>query len=642
MTVFKRKLSPNQPYKPLDFGNGLLAGCVAPDGRLLNFGTYHPEQGYVTLNATPSLSDDQRYNQEAVRAYRASLASPNAASFGLSWARLEGLEAPDVYLLADAIPYSCWKSATLELEVTTWAPHINPIAGLFQQWRVHNSGDDSLTYRYVWGGPVGLRRASYTQLTEGGVVSAPKPTISLSFDGHELSVQALEVDIAAVVLGLPTSSAWQQEGEGPLLLDMAGELTIAPGESETLTFIFALAQTLEEARSIAALLAEMGAEESLNQTLEAKQTRWNVLDAQLSEPVRATNLIHRTQTFILDCCALPIDDKICLLTDHQILPLSWTRDSYFLIQSFSPLIHKDLPDFMRRHLLWLFECAERPEGHWGRAFMANGQIKDSAFQLDQQCYPLLELAEYFAITNDETTTRRLLPHIQSVLEPIMTRQAPNIALFATDETPADDPSPQPYNLSCQILLWHTLRQLDPLNRRWPFTSLDLAKLSQAIHGAIYQQMIAEHNNQQLFSYATDLQGNHHFYQDANDFPTALAPLWGFCSLNDPIWQATMNFAFSAANQEGYYPGRVGGLGSVHTRAAWPLGDAQELFYARLMDNHQGTQTILNRLINTACWDGGFPEARNPDSGTVHSRHWFGWPGSMLAATLLHPNWQAKQ
>jgi uncharacterized protein len=53
--------------------------------------------------------------------------------------------------------------------------------------------------------------------------------------------------------------------------------------------------------------------------------------------------------------------------------------------------------------------------------------------------------------------------------------------------------------------------------------------------------------------------------------TALAPLLGFCGADDPIWRATMRFAFSDRNSA-YCPGRFGGLGSRHTPGTWTLGD----------------------------------------------------------------------
>jgi hypothetical protein len=91
---------------------------------------------------------------------------------------------------------------------------------------------------------------------------------------------------------------------------------------------------------------------------------------------------------------------------------------------------------------------------------------------------------------------------------------------------------------------------------------------------------------------------------------------------------------------GFFPGRYGGLGSVHTRGAWPLGDVQTLLYARLIGDTRQAQDALDRLCATACWDGALPEARNEHDGTVRSRHWFGWPGAAMLIALLPPPEQA--
>ena len=124
-----------------------------------------------------------------------------------------------------------------------------------------------------------------------------------------------------------------------------------------------------------------------------------------------------------------------------------------------------------------------------------------------------------------------------------------------------------------------------------------------------------------------------------DFPTVLAPLWGFCAADDPRWRATMEFAFSSRNAEGYFLGPFGGLGSIHTPGAWPLGDVQEIVYGRLVGDERRVTAALDRLVATAGWDGGLPEARDPQSGAVRSRHWFAWPSAALLAALLHPDWQ---
>ena len=649
----KHPLSRGRAYKPLDFGNGLLAGSVAPDGRLLSLNTYHPEHGYVTLSALAPFADDQRYNQAAVRAYRTGLASASAPAFGLHLPASKTLPAADVYLLAGAIPHSRLRHS-LDVEFTTWAPHLDgqPIPGAYQQWRFTNPNDHTIVWDYVWEGPLALSRASYTQLTESGDLPMPPPALRLAVNSRELSIVAPELGMAAVILGLPPGPPWQQQGDGPLPVANSGRLTLASGQTVVLTFTFALGQTLDQARRLAAQLADSNTDNNLTNTLKTRQKRNTLILSLLSNkptnqqtrqlassPTRQlAPLIQRAHTYVLDCCALPVGEGICLLTDHQLLPLSWTRDAYFLIQGLQATGDPDVPELTRRHLLWLFETAQRPEGYWGRAYLANGRPKDRIFQLDQQCYPLLELAQYDALIGDQATVARLLPHLPAVLETVLARQAASAACLATEETPADDPLPFPYHFSSQILLWHSLRQLASVTRRHAFTGQDLTQLAEAVHAAVLEHFVVEHEGKRLFAYATDLQGNYHFYHDANDWPVALAPLWGFCRSEDALWRATMDFAFSLANRGGYYPGAAGGLGSVHTPGAWPLGDGQEYLYARLTGDIARAEAVLERLAATACWDGALPEARDENSGAVRSRHWFAWPGAALLVVLLHRDW----
>ncbi|MCI0399473.1 MAG: glycoside hydrolase family 125 protein [Chloroflexi bacterium] len=641
MDIFQHQLEWGHPYKPLDFGNGLLAGSVSPDGRLLSLNSFHPVQGYVTLSAMPPFPNDRRYDQAAVRAYRAALASRDALTFGLRPAAIEQAPPSSLFLLAGAIPRSRWSDGGLEVEVTTWAPHLDgrPVPGALQQWSWHNTGRRPLTWEYRWEGPLALSRASYTQLTEKGDLLLPALALGLDYDGQTLTLVAPEVGVAAAILGLPAGSPWQLQGNGPLPVATQGRLRIEPGQTVTQTFIYTLAQTVEEAQATAGQLAAGDVQANLEAALEARQRRWLALAERLPRPAPALALAQRAQSYLWDCCAVPVGEGVCLLTDHQLLPLSWTRDAYFLIQGCTAGDGAEL-GLRRRHLLWLFETAQRPAGYWGRAYLANGRPKDHVFQLDQQCYPLLELAEYAGrCPDDRATLRRLLPHAPLVIEHILSRQAAVAPLFATEETPADDPLPFPYHFSSHVLLWHTLRQLSRLNSRWPFTGLDLLALSQEIEAAAWRYFVANGEGHSLFAYATDAGGRHYLYHDANDLPLVLAPLWGFCPADHPVWQATIAFAFSPANKGGYYDGPLGGLGSVHTPGAWPLGDVQELIAARLLGDTARAVRALERLVATACRDGALPEARDPHNGAVHSRHWFAWPGAALLAALTHPAWQ---
>ena len=296
----------------------------------------------------------------------------------------------------------------------------------------------------------------------------------------------------------------------------------------------------------------------------------------------------------------------CILADHEILPLSWNRDAYFVA---TLLRQAGDVSLVREHLRWLFRVAEHPGGMWGRAHLANGRVKDHAYQLDQQCYPLLEAVESGAAAEYHDD-------ISSVVRAVEARREGD--LYPTDETPGDDPLGLPYHFSSHVLLWHTYDVLARAGIRTP----DAGRLRDAT-----VQTFADAGR---FAYATDGQGSFRHYHDANDLPTAFAPAWGFCAAEDPRWVATTRFAWSEANVGGFYAGRLGGLGSVHTPHPWPLGDLQEIIVARASGDEARERSARAKLKRIEAWNGMIPEAYDESSGEVRSRHWFAWPVALRA------------
>ncbi|MDP9245468.1 MAG: glycoside hydrolase family 125 protein [Chloroflexota bacterium] len=298
----------------------------------------------------------------------------------------------------------------------------------------------------------------------------------------------------------------------------------------------------------------------------------------------------------------------CILADHEILPLSWNRDAYFVA---SLLRERGDVGTVREHLEWLFRVAERPGGLWGRAHLANGRVKDRAFQLDQQCYPLLEAVE----SGGAATYRDLIGGVVRAIE--ARRQG---ELYPTDETPADDPLGLPYHFSSHVLLWRTYDAL----ARTGIPAPDAERIRRATI-----QAFADTGR---FAYATDGNGSFRHYHDANDVPTAFAPAWGFCAADDERWVATTRFAWSEANAGGFYPGPLGGLGSIHTPHPWPLGDLQAIVVARANGDAAAERAVRVKLDRIETWNHLIPEAYDEMSGAVRSRHWFAWPLA-LRATL---------
>jgi hypothetical protein len=419
-----------------------------------------------------------------------------------------------------------------------------------------------------------------------------------------LIIHNSELGAAVAIAGL-NASGEEQQVDHPL--ELAFELSLdAPGK-----LAYGVGLTVEEAAQNARWLYDHA---SMEQTAAHWQRFWQGLP---TDP-----LVRRAIVYGL-MMVVPAGEGACLLTDHMLLPLSWNRDAYFVARA---LLSAGQRDVVRRHLLWTFETAERLNGMWVRCYTANGRVKDPAFQLDQQLYPLLELAEYALETGDNETFARLRPHVEGALAALETRRTADALLFSTDETSADDPIALPYALSSHILLWRTLSKLAALGAAGHWTDR-IAPL----HETVQQIFVTEHDGCRLYAYAADGAGRFHFYHDANDFPLALAPAWGFVSADDPVWTATVEFAFSEANQGGVYAGQ---LGSVHTPAPWPLGDVQDLIIAQALNDKRRADRARARLRRAAQPDGGLSEAYDAETGEVISRHWFAWPNAAYACVEL--------
>lgn len=586
-------LEPAHAHKPLDFGIDGLTGSIDHNGGLIALSTFHPVHGYITLNAAEPFPDSARYNPPAVRAYRREL----AALWGYGFAptstvtnRSDDLDGSTIVIRLT--------TAHGAIESRTQAVTIDGINGVIQDW--------TLAAPAHWGGQLCLQRCAYTQLTEGGPIPQPPVKMQLRFDGSTLTIENPALETTLAVTGFPLGGEpWTRGATGLTRV----ELPIF--EPQTVRLAYAFGATPTEATANA---------RTLWSEKNPAPPPWETALASVENRLVKRGLRYGMQL------AIPNGEGACILTDHMLLPLVWNRDAYFVARALLSWGQPDAVEVVRRHLLWMFEQAERPKGFWGRCYLANGRVKDGAFQLDQQLFPLLQLAEYTLETGDRATLERLTPHIAPLIAHLLELKAPEDALFPTEETAADDPISEPYPLSSHILFWRTLMLLEKAGVPGEWRSL-----AESIRAAVDRHFIAQHGGQTLYAYATDGEGGVHFYHDANDFPLVLAPAWGFVSADDPVWRATIAFAWSPDNEGGVYDGR---LGSVHTPAPWPLGDVQEMIAARALGDIDRVNRARANIERAAQWDGALPEATEPDTGAVVSRTWFAWPNAAYACFKL--------
>jgi hypothetical protein len=584
-------LDRRKPYKPLDVGNGIVSGTLAPNGRLHSLGIAHPVIGRLWLTATEPFPESLRGNEDAVRTHRAALAARDRPSFGLSLLDVDA----EAFLDEDSIPHALHEDEGGRIEVWTVAPPAR--AGLVQLIRI-TAGPKARVVVPQWSGRPRLGRADYTQITEGGTIPHPPVAPTEGRDGPVIWIDDRVLDAAvAVVLPGPVEIGARATAELILAIALGRDLNA----------------TLAEARALSRDGARLATAE-----ISARRALWRGLDLD-GDP---SHEVRRGVAYALDCAASRISaTAVAVITDHEILPLVWTRDAYYICRA---LLSAGPKDTRARAVVdgfvnWLFEVAERPEGAWPRASLASGQAKDVAFQLDQQLYPLLLVADHARLTGENVMRERYGDACRATFDWLLGRRSA-FGLVPTAETPADDPLRQPYHFSSHVLLWRVLRAFS-------HPSADEIRAATLEHFAVEGR----------FAYAVAGprgDGARH-YHDANDLPTVFAPGWGFCASSEPLWRETIAFAWSDAN-EGYFPGRFGGLGSLHTPRPWTLGDLQEIVVARVTADRDREMRARERLARVETWDGLLAEAYDEATGAVAARHWFGWPAALRALLEREP------
>jgi uncharacterized protein len=586
--------------KPIDVGNGRLAASLGrSNAALLSVLTFHPQLGAVELSGLPPFDDARRGDPSATRDYRQLMTDDRQAVAWLETAGGLGVEIERIDLADPSVPVWHGRLGGATVNATAVAEADGAIV---LTWRFRADEPAALGIRLRFRGR--LDRPALAEITE---IDPPRPTgarTNLQSDGPRLYIEAPALP-AALVLD-PSEGEWIVE-DGAARLDLAP----AAGAERIVYLRCSVAGTASSARH--------------SRRTQAGETG-------LRQP--AHRIVARALAYVRGCtCLRTAADERAILTDHRILPLSWTRDAYY--QALLLLVADEPGDRMlvADHLRWLWRRCERPDGRWVRSHHANGRRKDRAFQADQQLYPIIELADFWRLERRLPTGVDWTASVREAVAAIWSEIDAETGLLRSAENAADDPAPAPFLCGSQIVLWYALQRLAELADQRAL-ELDAAQMRANAHRV--RTAFDEHlaGDGQAWAYAADGRGARIAYHDANDLPVALAPLWGLCPPDDAGWRATMAFAFSSANP-GFYAGPRGGLGSRHTPGPWTLGDVQAWIRARMVDDEPGMGAALDRLVSVAFEDGMLPEAYTasiePD---VRIRHWFAWPGAALGALLL--------
>lgn len=602
-----------RPSKPWDVGDGCLAATVGENGQVISVHRVHPRWGWVHLSGLPPFDEGARFDPEAVRAYRRLWEDPRAPGLQLQprGCSLVGRSWRD-----GAAPEFVYRGAGVEARCTVFASH-----GRLYLWlRARPSdpgGPDHLTleFRVRWG----LCRAAYGQITEGGPLPPADCTNRLKWTQGALVWEAPGLPAWGWLYPVPRVVEGPLQGLPPLEVCWREGMRLDGGGADRVLVV-----GVADRPCGGATVPVQDPEGALSRFLAGR--RWET-----SRP-RARGLrwfVRRQLLFVLDACSARVGDATCLMTDPVVLPLSWNRDAYYMAcllgaaGRMEGALAARARNTLAGHLRWLFRVARRPSGWWGRSHLAGGAVKDGVFQLDQQWYPVLEAARAALDWGLEEAWREHGHDALRVARALLACRHEN-GLWASSETPADDPLQLPYHFSSHVLAWRTLRLLGRLDPSGPWDR-EAIRLREAVLRFFTTP-------RGTFAYATD--GHHHLqYHDANDLPLACAAGWGFVSADDPVWRRTLEFAWSPQNA-GYFPGSYGGLGSTHAPGPWTLGDLQDLVVGGCTGDRARLRRAWRRLAQVAFDDGLLCESYDPQTGRPRTRAWFAWPGAAAAALLL--------
>jgi hypothetical protein len=585
-------------------GNGTICASFSGPGRWLSIGTPHPVHGFVEIIGGPGFDEECRGNAEAVRDYRARLAKSESAFLSID--PIDGILAAEACVAPD---------------------------GAVMDWRLMLAADTEYTIRFEGR----LQRHPYAEITDIAPLEEVASGNLLACRGLSLTVRdsalsaSTEVSVHLQRLGADEIE-YRPWSSGPDGTNAAGMAIAAPPGGCQVTIRCVLVVPPDE-KAVESAVVSHPAGDSAARCATLGGSRLPRLAGSISGHPAFSEIASRTAAYILDCTAMRVSaDERCIITDHRLLPLSWTRDAYF--QAALLLCRSDSdPRGVARvadHLRWLWRSALPQAGLWMRSHLTGGQVKDPGVQADQQLYPLLELCDYRRVVGQWPVRADGDPDWPTWARQTWGRLSPDPAtgLLGSTETPADDPASLPFALSNQILYWYVAVRLAEWAPELGLSEQALRLVARRVRAAVDDVFAVDGPFGRQWSYEADDAGHHRRYQDANDLPTALAPMWGFCDPANGTWVATMRFAFDPRNP-GYQTGPFGGLGSAHTPGTWPLGDIQEWVAGRCGVDPDRGRCAARRLAQVAADDGMLPEAYSPEDGRWLARDWFAWPGAAL-------------
>ena len=138
----------------------------------------------------------------------------------------------------------------------------------------------------------------------------------------------------------------------------------------------------------------------------------------------------------------------------------------------------------------------------------------------------------------------------------------------------------------------------------------------------------------MYAYETDGLGNYILSDDANVPSLLSAPYLGFCSKNDPVYEATRDFVLSKDNPF-YFEGKYAkGVGSPHTpkNFVWHIALSMQGLTAK---DKEEKLSLLKMLVSATDGTDLMHEGFDVNDPSKYTRPWFAWSCSLFCEFVMH-------
>lgn len=160
-----------------------------------------------------------------------------------------------------------------------------------------------------------------------------------------------------------------------------------------------------------------------------------------------------------------------------------------------------------------------------------------------------------------------------------------------------------------------------------------AKLAGEIKSGIEQFGIYEHPVYgKIYAYETDGLGHYNLMDDANIPSLLAAPWYGYCKVEDSVYQNTRRFILSEDNPYYCSGTAAAGVGSPHTPVGyvWPIAIAVRGLTATTVAEKE---EMLNMLLAITAQTGYMHEGVDVNEPQNYTRPWFAWANSMFCLLM---------